>query len=196
MKKSKTKKLNRNYWAIIGIATYLVIAISSVVRSIALTSFLDNLYMAIDWFAACIPYFFFGALIGFLIDWIIAKKNKKKIEVPLWFWLTIILLIGSTIIISIFSKQGLLEPTLIIFFPLAFGIFFVGSAFVLLMPEIIEKSLYGKIIFDLLYLGVFVAWIYLTMYKEKAFKITKKILLIIILLILFLGFAGCATNLI
>lgn len=195
MKKNLKSKLKGKYWLILGILSYLGTSISSIIRSLAQEPFLDNAYMVIEWLAACIPYFFFGAILGFMIDWIITKRRKEKIKVPLWFWLTLILWIGSTIIIGIFSRPGLLEPALIIFFPLAFGIFFVGSAFVLLTPDFIEKSLYGKIIFDLLYLGIFIAWLYLTIYKNKSWRITRKILLIILFFVLYLGFAGCATKL-
>jgi hypothetical protein len=195
MKKDLKNKLNGKYWIILGILSYLGTSISSIIRSITAGPFLDNLYMAIDWFAACIPYFFFGAILGFFIDWILSKKNKKKIEFPLWFWLTLILWIGSIAIIGIFSRPGLLGPILIVIFPLAFGIFFVGSAFVLLTPDVIEKSLYGKIIFDLLYLAIFGVWLYLIINKKKTLKMIRTILLIILFFIMFLGFGGCVRTL-
>ncbi|MGV8150780.1 MAG: hypothetical protein ACP5NV_03580 [Candidatus Woesearchaeota archaeon] len=199
MKKTQNtleKVLNGKYWIIIGILSYLGTSISSIIRSLAQGPLSDNLYISIDWLAACIPYFFFGAILGFIVDWIIAKRQKKKITIPLWAYLTIILWIGSTIIVSIFSKPGLLEPALIIFFPLAFGIFFVGSAFVLLMPDVIEKSLYGKIFFDILYLAIFGVWIYLMIDKKKTWKTARTILLIILFFVMFLGLGGCVKNLI
>lgn len=189
------KKLRGKYWLILGLISYLGSSVSSIIRSLAPTTFSDNLYMTIDWFAACVPYFFYGALLGFIIDWIISKRNKEKTKFPLWFYLTLVLWIGSTIIIAIFSRSGLLEPALIIFFPLAFGIFFVGSAFVLLMPGFIEKSLYGKIVFDLIYLAIFGAWLYLSLNKAKTLKILRTILLIVLFFVMLLGFAGCVKTL-
>ena len=191
MNKSLSKIIDGNYWFIFGILAYLGTSLSSIVRSIEPVSIGNNLYMAVDWFGACVPYFFFGAVIGFCIDWFFAKKRNEKIKFPLWFWLSAILYVGSIIIVAIFSRQGLLSPGLTIFFPMAFSIFFVGEAFVLLTPDIIEKSFYGKLFFDLIYIASFSLWLYLSLYKKDLFKITKYVLIIILFLIMLLGFSGC-----
>lgn len=185
------KKTRGQLWLWIGVLSYLGAAISSIIRSIEPVSIGSNLYMAVDWFAACIPYFFFGAAFGLLADWMFAKRRHEKLKFPLWFWLSVIFYFGSIIIIAIFSKPGLLSPALIIFFPLAFCIFFNGEAFVLLAPDVIEKSFFGKLVFDLIYFALFSTWLYLNVYKKESYKNLRLILLIIIFLVLILGFGGC-----
>lgn len=175
------------WWLIVGMALYLVAALSSIVRSLSNTGFGDNLYMAVDWLTACIIYFFLGGLFGFGVDWLLSRR--RPLSVPLWFWLTIALWAGGALIVAVTNEKEL-STALILFFPWVFGIFFTGFAFVLLTPKWIEQSYAGKLVFDLLYLGVFLWWLYLA--NNPRARRLRLVLLWILFGILFLGLTGCA----
>jgi hypothetical protein len=191
-------RLKGKYWFVIGMLAYLTTSISSIIRSLMPTGIGDNIYMAIDWFAACVIYFFFGALIGWLVDYWIARKEKKKHPFPIWAILTLLLWIVGSVITAILNKQDWINVWLIIFFPMAFGIFFNGYAFAMLTPKAIEQSFYGKLIFDIFYIAFFFWWLYLEYYfnesKKRNLKL-RKVLLYTLFAILLLGLYGCVNSL-
>lgn len=180
-------KLKNNYWILTGAITFTLLAIYSIARSlVGVTSKYDMIEISIDWLAALIIYFFIGASLGHIIDWI----RNKRVKHPLYIYLTITLWIISSITIAIIADIGILNT---IFFPFIYGIFFTGYAFTILIPKAIYTSLYGKLIYNLALLGIFGTWIYY-MIKDKE-RLLTKILLIILFIIFFAGFIGCATAL-
>src|SRR3989338_7297969 len=150
------KRLKGKYWMLFGALSFLGTSVSSIIRSIWGAGLFDSVYISIDWLAACIPYFFLGAILGFIVDSIL----ERKLRMPLWLSLTLAFWIIGSCLAAIFTGSGLLSTALMIFFPFVFGIFFAGSAYVLLVPKSIESSLTGKIVFDILYLGIFLAYFY------------------------------------
>lgn len=186
------KVLKGKYWLLAGSLTYLSATLSSIFRSIEPTTIGDNLYMTVDWFAACIVYFFLGALLGLIIDYFVARHHYDDFKMPLWAWLTIIFWAVGSLFVGLFSKPDLISPALAIFFPWAFGIFFVGFAFVLIIPDFIVKSFFGKLIFDFVFILIFAGWLWLDLTKYNRNELLRKILLIVLFLILTIGFVGCA----
>ena len=167
--------------------TFILLSLYSIIRSLVdVTSIYDSIEISIDWIAALIIYFFLGALIGHAIDWI----KKKNIKHPLWVYLTITLWLVSAITVAIIADIGLLET---IFFPFIYGIFFTGYAFTILLPKIVYTATYGKLIYNMALIGIFSTWIYYTIKNKK--KLLTRILLIILFIIFFAGFIGCATSL-
>lgn len=182
-----TRATRGRAWLVTGALAYLGAVIPSIIRS-AEGSIGDVLYTSADWLAACIIYFFLGAFFGHLLDWWIARKRAPKH--PLWFWLTAALWAIGSIAVGIFAREGLISPTLAIFFPFAFGIFFTGSAFTLIAPWLVQTTLYGKLLLDLIYLTVFGAWLYLSEWTRRS-RALVRVLLLVVFAVLFLGIAGC-----
>ena len=178
------------YWLVLGALGFLAASLSSIVRSLDGSGVGSNLYMAIDWFAACIIYFFLAALVGFAIDRFLTRKQKKPVAVPLWFWLTVGLWVGGSLLVAIIAP-GELSPVLLVVFPLAYGIFFPSFAFSMLFPTFVERTLYGKIVLDFIYLGVFGWWLTLEVRADKRL-ILKRTLLGIVFAVLALGAVSCA----
>lgn len=96
----------KRYWLTIGFIGYFLVALSSAIRSFT-TGFFSNVYIAIDWFASCIIYFFGCALIGLVItNWKTKKTSKKRSKkttknsmetFPIWAILTLALwVVGIT----------------------------------------------------------------------------------------------------
>jgi len=192
------EKLKGRFWLLSGVIIYLSTAISSIYRSLDSSGLGSNLYMAVDWLAACIIYFFFGAMIGFALDWFMSGKSRKKYGTPWWLILTVYLWLLSSLVIALVNKNEAINMWLIIFFPLAFGVFYSGFAFTLLSPKAFEQSFYGKLVFDILFISIFSAWIYLESIikrEDKRKKILRNSLLILIFIIFLLGFYGCASAL-
>jgi hypothetical protein len=187
--RSLVQQFAGRYWLILGALGFLAASLSSIVRSIEPTSLGDNLYMAVDWLAACIIYFFLAALIGFAIDRFLTRKQKKPVAVPLWFWLTVIVWVGGSLLVAIMAP-GELSPVVLVVFPLAYGIFFPGIAFNMLFPAFVQKTLYGKLVLDILYLGVFGFWIYLETRERSV--LARRVLLIVLFAVLLLGVVGCS----
>lgn len=180
-------KLKNNYWLFIGSAAFILLSLYSIARSlIGVISIYDIIDISIDWLAALTIYFFLGGMIGHVIDWARYKKNKH----PSWFYLTIALWLISAITVAIIADIGIIGT---IFFPFIYGIFFTGYAFTILTPKIIYTSTYGKIIYNIAILSIFGTWLYYTIKNKK--KLLTKILLIILFIIFFAGFIGCATAL-
>lgn len=180
-------KLKNNYWLFIGAAAFITLSLYSIARSlIGVTSIYYMIEISIDWLAAMTIYFFLGAMIGHIIDWIRYKKNKH----PLWVYMTIALWIISAITVAIIADIGILET---IFFPFIYGIFFTGYAFTILTPKMLYTSTYGKLLYNIIILGIFSTWLYYTIKNKQ--KLLTKILLIILFIIFFAGFIGCATAL-
>ncbi|HLP79867.1 MAG TPA: hypothetical protein VK158_04490 [Acidobacteriota bacterium] len=182
--------LRGKYWLWVGSLVYLIAAGSSIIRSLEPTSFIDNAAMAITWLSSCVIYFFLGGLIGILIDVCVAAYRKERIKIPLWTWLILGFWLQGSLLIAITSRSGLLHPALIAFFPWAFGIFYVGAAFVILNPDFITKALYGRIYFDALVIAIFSYWLYLEVSQKKKVFL-KRALLIALFFIFVVGFAGC-----
>ena len=134
------EKLKGRFWLLSGVIIYLSTAISSIYRSLDSSGLGSNLYMAVDWLAACIIYFFFGAMIGFALDWFMSGKSRKKYGTPWWLILTVYLWLLSSLVIALVNKNEAINMWLIIFFPLAFGVFYSGFAFTLLSPKAFEQS--------------------------------------------------------
>lgn len=200
--KDKFIALRGKYWLIVGALSYVSAVIPSIIRMIEPMSALDFIYLTIDWFAACILYFFMGAMVGHLVDWSLAKKHKEKYKQPLWLWLTLSIWVTSSLLAAIVAKPWIVPTSAeelylgwgsIIFFPLAYSIFFNGMAFNMLLPNFVQKTIYGKLLLDIIFLSFFGAWIYLTM-KNQA-KIARRILLLVLFGILFLGMFGCVYSL-
>ncbi|MCM2326030.1 MAG: hypothetical protein NDI94_06205, partial [Candidatus Woesearchaeota archaeon] len=147
-------------------------------------SLLDNVFMVIDWAAACVIYFFYAAMIGLIFD-------KKK--VPTWAKLALLFWAVSSLTVGIFSREGALSPALVIFFPFAFGIFLTGTAFNMLFSNILTKFIYFKMMLDILFLATFFSWMSLEI-KGKSEKI-RRVLLYSIFIIFLLGLIGCAKSL-
>jgi hypothetical protein len=190
--KNITNKLNGRYWLIAGVLTYLGTALYSIIRSVDPTlSIGENLFVAIDWFAACIVYFFLGALLGLIIDIIIARVKHRKIPNHSWVWLTLAIWIIGSIYIGLNARPDLLHPALIIFFPWAFGVFFTGSAFVILAPKSIEHTFYGKLVFDIIYIAIFAAWFWYETHREASTTVIRRTLLYILFAVITLGFVSC-----
>lgn len=180
-------KLKNNYWIFIGVFTFILLSLYSIIRSIiGVTSIYDIIIISIDWLAASTIYFFLGGMIGHVIDWVKYKKNKH----PLWFYLTIALWLISAITVAIIADIGIIET---IFFPFIHGIFFTGYAFTILTPKMIYTSTYGKIVYNIAILSIFSTWLYYTINNKK--KLLTKIQIIILFIIFFAGFIGCATGL-
>ena len=192
------KQLDGQYWLISGSLFYLGTAISSIFRSMMPgglappTGFIDITYLIIDWLAACIIYFFIGGMIGVAIDYFVSIYKKRKYVAPLWFWLTLALWVITSVSVALLHNPDM-STALIIVFPLAFGLFFSGSAFALMFPKVIVQSYYGKLVFDFVFLGLFGSWIYAALKLNN--KTIARILVSLIFAILFLGFVGCAINL-
>jgi hypothetical protein len=179
-------KFKDNYWLITGFAFMLGITVYGIIGTFNIEArFLLNFLSIIDWIAASIIYFFFGAVIGHIID---SGKNKK-LKHPLWFYLTIALFFLSIIIVAIISDKSNVSTTLILLFPLAYGIFFSSQTFSIFVPI---ASMYWKLLYNISLTAIFIAWIYLTMHKKEQIA---RILLIILFLIFIVGFIGCATAL-
>lgn len=181
------------YWLIVGLLTYVIIAVSSIIRSLEPMGFFTFMYLAVDWFASCVYYFFAGAMIGFGIDVYCAKKSRSRITIPLWLILTLGLWIISSVTVAIIQNDQV-STLLIIIFPLAFSIFFTGYAFLIVFPDVIVYSYLGKFFFDIVFLSVFGTWLYLSC-KVEGKNMLARILLAIIFAIFFLGFVGCAASL-
>lgn len=157
---SAYKFLAKNYWLLFGLIAYFLTTLSSLIRAVdSANSFGMNLYVIIDWIAATIPYFFLGALVGYLVD-IYKNRNKFSLrQVPLWFWLTILMWVACSFVSFIQPSHEQTGWVLGAIFPLAYGIFFVGASYVSTIPSILTRTLTGKVLFDVLLLLVFLAWI-------------------------------------
>lgn len=164
-------------------------SISSIIRSLDGYGFLSNIYLTIDWFAACIIYFYIGAMIGHIIDYL----QNKKIKHPSWFWMIIAFWIISAVTLLIIADRTKISTVGILLFPLAYGIFLTGMTFTIILPDIIVNSHYGKLFFDLAFMAAFGFWVYYEYIDKK--KLLRKILLWIIFAVFLLGFIGCATQL-
>lgn len=124
---------------------------------------------------------FFGALIGHGIDWLLRREKH-----PEWFWYTIGFWALSIIVMIAFHQY-----TLAIVFPFAYGIFFTGSAFVILIGGLITLT-YAKLYFDLIYTAIFVGWLWLTLKEQN--KLVRRILLFALFAITTIGMVGCASQ--
>mgnify|MGYP000221112584 CR=1 FL=1 len=190
MKKSILKKWWKNkWWIILGVISLLATAISSIIRSLNGYDFFSNIYLIIDWFAACIIYFYIGAMIGHIIDYV----QNKKITHPPWFWMIIVFWVICTITLIFIADRTKISMIGIFLFPLAYGIFLLGMTFTIIFPDSIVNSYYGKLLFDVIFMTIFGFWLYYE-YKDRR-KILRKILLLIIFAVFILGFIGCATQL-
>ncbi len=180
------------YWLVAGLLFYLGTSLSSIIRSIDEQSFGSHLYMAADWFAACVVYFFLGAIIGYGIDRYLLRNEKKAAATPWWVWLTLLLWVlgvGS----ALWWGAGKLSAIEISLFPLAFGIFFTGVAFQLFFPALVQTMFYGKLALDILFLGVFGVWLYAEC--AQRWKILRRVLLLLVFLILITNMVRCAQSL-
>ena len=88
-----------------------------------------------------------------------------------------------------------------ILFPLSYGIFFPGFAFIALFPGVIHKSIYVKLWLDIIYLIVFGAWIALVFHtfdKPDTYKVHffRRLLLFIIFAVLVVGMISCVRQLV
>jgi len=162
--------MKHKWWLTLGLFFFIGISIYSVIRSFGGNDFFMDVFNIIDWFAACVIYFFIGALIGFVID----KFKNKKTKYPLWFFLFVGLWIISIITLLIVADKSKISYLGIIFFPIIYGLFFTGMAFTILFPGAIVKTYYGKLIFDILFLAVFGFWLYYEKTNKK--MLVRKIL--------------------
>jgi hypothetical protein len=195
------------WWLILGLCTFVLMAVYNIadtyITDSSKLSIGTNAYMAVDWFAACIIYFFFGALVGYLLDWRLHARNRERTVQPLWLWLTIGLWVLSVVLcftivtLPVFSRVfetstgGALA--MILFFPIAFGVFFHGIAFLQLFPGLITKYLYTKLVLDVVLLGVFGTWLWLQAREQSSRKriIVRRVLLLLVFFILIFGLLGC-----
>jgi len=178
-------------WLVLGVLFLVSTTAYSVIRS-AITIPMgigDLLYLSIDWLAACIIYFFLGAMGGHILDWLTALFRRKRIGHPLWFWLTLLLWIVCSSVMALSKTSE--SAALILVFPLAYGMFFAGMAFTMLLPKAIVQSHYGKLLFDILFFSLFAAWLCLYLNRPKAMALLR-ILILLIFAVFFLGFYGCA----
>ena len=186
MVKEKEGRLhNGKYWWIIGGLFYLGTAISSIIRSLNGYGFYDNLFMSLDWFSACIIYFFIGGIVGHLVDYGFARYNGRKVETPFWFWATIAIWIIGSVIAGFMSKTGEIWPGLIAIFPLAYGIFFAGAGYVALLQNVLKDLVNYKIYYDLFLLAVFGSWLYLSITGKN--KMIRNLLLGLLMIVFAVG---------
>ena len=163
--------------------------IYSVIVSIGDYGIFYNVFSSIDWIAACVIYFFIGAMIGHIVDYV----RNRKIRHPLWFWLIVAFWILSSITLFIFADKTQISTVEIILFPLAYEIFFTGMTFTMILPDAIVKSDYGKLVFDLVFIAAFTFWTYYEYTNKK--RLLRRILLLTLFAVLIIGFIGCTAQL-
>ena len=176
------------YWFIIGAASFLGTAVSSIIRSLAPMSLVDAFSLSIDWFAACVIYFFIGGVFGHLLDWWLLRK--QRVAHPLWWYSTIVLLVLSPILLALIVPPHMLPLGYMLFFPIMFGIFFVGAAFYALLPTFVTTVEYAKILLDVVFLAAFVGWVWLEL--AQGHRTLRRVLLFLVLGTLLLGLVSCA----
>ena len=192
--------LKSRLWLALGLASFVSLTVYSIAGTLALGGFgsfsqlLGLLFVIIEWCTACVIYFFIGAMFGHIADMILAWRRKRTLRTPLWFWLTIALW-AVTILALLVIHSRYVDPVLVWIFPLAFGIFFTSYAFTMIVPKAVASSAIAKFAFDMLFLGAFGAWLYMTLAYKKRYKSALRVLIAAIFLVFFLGFVGCAASL-
>jgi hypothetical protein len=182
-----------SYWYLLGMLAYLATFLSSVWRSLPSLGFFDFITMIFDWASGCIIYFFIGAMIGFIVDLIIARFAKRRIIIPLWLWLTGVFWITSSIAAAVFTQRADVSWVLVVLFPVAYGVFFMSYAYALLVPNSIEYLTYTKFIWNIIITAAFVCWLFVQ--HKTSWRTISRIILITLFVLLFVGMAGCVSML-
>ncbi len=188
------------WWLTIGLIAFFLTGLGSGIGSFDSIYKLYSSLGVIDWLAASVLYFFFGAAVGLGIDFWISKNNKTNFRWPLWFYITIAFAVISILAMLVFSLPKSSSDLIFnIIFPFYYAIFFPGFAYYLFFPSLLEKSFVFKIFLDLIYLAMFGVWLKLEVnnkIKNPENKSTlSKALLSIIFIILAIGMISRAVNL-
>jgi len=180
----------RRWWLVTGSVLALSVALYGSYASWALDEFSGSVAAALDWFAVGVIYFFLGALLGLAVDWWRGRKKWTVKNVPDWAWLT-----AGLWLFGIIGGYVLTSPPynhlLLLIFPLAYGVFFVGTAFTILFPSIVTPYAWGKPLLDVLFLGAFAGWFILAWHNKKNTLWWRRALLFLIFFVLIIGVAGC-----
>ena len=187
------KYFSGRWWLILGILSYLSTFLSSIFRAWNTeVTFALNLTMVFDWFAACVVYFFLGAMLGVIIDLIVAHFSKKKFAIPIWFWYTLGLWVISVLYIAFVATPQMVDSRLIPIFPLPYGIFYTGGAFFVLAKSLVQLTFWGKSVLDIIYTALFGWWFYLAVYKAEQQLRKQTILVSVLFIVLLIGLFGFA----
>jgi hypothetical protein len=190
------KHFSGRWWLIVGLFSYLSTLLSSIVRAYdPAVSLALNATMVFDWFAACVVYFFLGALFGFIVDVMVAWRAKKKLLTPLWVWYTIGLWIFSSLYIAFVITPQFVDRSLLVIFPLPYGIFYTGGAFFILARGFVQETFWGKSFLDVLFTALFFYWLYAVIYHEKETRRAQFVCTLIIFVLFVIGLFGFAVAL-
>lgn len=200
VKKTVVEKKPR-YWLYLGLAVFILAGLGAGIGTFDTKYFWDSVYGIIDWLCASIPYFFYGALVGAVIDLYISKTKDHK-ALPEWFYYTAIFIVLSIVLLWILiSAKTMGDILFCLYFPFHYGVFFPGVSYVLIPFEILPGTVFMKLTLDIIFLGVFFSWLNLRLKSiqgkasEKQ-KCTDKLLLRIIFIVLLIGMIKTASMLI
>jgi hypothetical protein len=196
-----TSKITPKYWFYVGLIVFLLSSLGSGIATFDTKYIGDSVYGIVDWLAACIPYFFYGALGGLVIDAYLSKKRKIAFNVPLWSYYTIAFIIISIGALAIhLSSLAWRDILLYFYFPFHYAIFFPGYAYMALPANPLSATITLKLTLDIIMLSIFSKWIYLRFQSIKGLasrrqQIIEKYALGIIFFVLTVGMFLCANNL-
>ncbi len=180
----------RRWWMVTGSVLALGTAGYGIFASWMREDIIGSAASALDWLAVGVIYFFLGALFGLAVDWWRGRKKWSVKKFPDWAWLTVVLWLFGTIGGYLLTSPPY-NHVLLLIFPLAYGVFFVGTAFVMLFPDIVIPYAWGKPLLDALFLGVFAGWLAFEWRSKKKTLWWRRALLFLIFFVLIVGVAGC-----
>lgn len=183
------------WWLIIGAAAFIGVGGYGAFASWDGAAFAASVDSAFDWLAAGVVYAFFGALVGHLIDWGVATRRGQRTTHPAWAWCAIGLWALGIALSFLFVDGATANALMLLFFPFTFGIFLHGTAYSIFAPTLVRDVVWGKAILNVLYLGAFGAWTWMTIQDRKRTATARHVLLFLIFLVLAIGTSGCVRSL-
>ncbi len=147
---------------------------------------------ALDWLAACVPYFFIGALLGWCVDWTLAWHHNRKLTFPDWAWGTAWFMIISVAAAVLLATSKPLVVRLL--FPIVYGVFFVVYAGEAILRGYAD-TLAGRAAIDIVVLGAFGSWLWLQTRTPESSVVLKRAIVFTLLLFITIGAVSCAAQL-
>jgi hypothetical protein len=191
MRRSSMKEqLRTRWWLWLGSISYVVIVAYSIASG-GIT--LDSLAPldALEWLAASVPYFFYGALFGWCIDWALARRADSQLAFPEWGYAALAFIAISIAAALLFATSKPLGVRLL--FPLAYGVFFVVFASQALFRGWAD-TLIGRATIDIAFLLACGAWLWLQIQSVPKYVLLRRVLMSAILLFLTIGAVSCAVQ--
>jgi hypothetical protein len=152
--------MSSRYWFYTALALWIILSLSVSAITFDREYVLDSLYGSIDWLVAFLPYFFYAALGGLLIDYLVAKKRKEHFKLPFWAKITGAFIMLSIVLCALKIESLSLEAIkFYLAFPFYYCIFFAGYAYTFIYGESFAQFYFAKLVLNIILLIVFALWI-------------------------------------